>query len=128
MGRRERHRAAHPVHVTMRLREGLPSMREPVLFRELRRRIADANRSPKLRDVFRVVHFSVQDNHVHMIVEAHDPSALSRGVLERDVDERVDPHKLEQPASFNVSASCRSLVKIAGERLEIFVSSSLRLY
>jgi REP element-mobilizing transposase RayT len=71
---------AQPVHVTMRIREGLPPMREPVLFRELRRRIGDANRSPRLRDVFRIVHFSVQDDHVHMIVEARDASALSRGV------------------------------------------------
>jgi REP element-mobilizing transposase RayT len=77
---RERHRAAHPVHVTMRVRGGLPSMREPVLFSELRHRIGDANRSLRLRNVFRVVHFSVQDNHIHMIVEASDASALSRGV------------------------------------------------
>jgi len=66
--------------VTMRLRDGLPPMREPVLFRELRRRIGEANRSLRLRDVFRIVHFSVQDDHVHMIVEAIDASALSRGV------------------------------------------------
>lgn len=55
-------------------------MREPMLFRELRRRIADANRSLRLREVFRIMHFSVQDDHVDMIVEAHDASALSRGV------------------------------------------------
>jgi putative transposase len=78
--RRERHRAAHPVHVTLRMRAGLPPMREQVLFREIRRRIGEANRSPKLRGVFRIVHFSVQDNHLHLIVEAHDGSALSRGV------------------------------------------------
>lgn len=64
----------------MRMREGLPSMREPVLFRELRRRIGEANRSAHLRGVFRIVHFSVQDNHVHLVVEARDSSALSRGV------------------------------------------------
>jgi len=46
----------------------------------MRRRIAEANDSRRLRDQFRIVHFSVQDNHVHMIVEAHDASALSRGV------------------------------------------------
>jgi REP element-mobilizing transposase RayT len=62
------------------MREGLPPMREPVLFRELRMRIAEANRSPHLRDAFRVVHFSVQDDHVHMVVEAKDAKALARGV------------------------------------------------
>jgi putative transposase len=76
---RERHRNAHPVHVTMRIRAGLPPMREQVLFRMLRQHIGRANRSVRLRDVFRIVHFSVQDNHLHMIVEAHDGSALSRG-------------------------------------------------
>ncbi len=55
-------------------------MREPVLFRELQRRIGEANRSLRLRDVFRIVHFSVLDDHIHMIIEAKDPSALSRGV------------------------------------------------
>lgn len=32
------------------------------------------------RAAFHVVHFSVQDNHVHLIVEAHDKQALSRGM------------------------------------------------
>jgi putative transposase len=77
---RERHRNAHPVHVTMRVRDGLPPLREQVLFDEVRRRLGEANRSSRLRDVFRIVHFSVQDNHLHLIVEARDSSALSRGV------------------------------------------------
>jgi REP element-mobilizing transposase RayT len=29
---------------------------------------------------FRVIHFSVQGNHIHMIVEAPDPRALARGM------------------------------------------------
>ncbi len=77
---RQRHRSAHPVHVTLRARRGLPPFREQAVFHELRKRIAEANRSPKLRDVFRIVHFSVQNDHLHMIVEAHDGRALSRGV------------------------------------------------
>src|SRR6185369_12105851 len=32
------------------------------------------------RDWFRVVHFSVQENHVHLIVEAEDTKSLSSGV------------------------------------------------
>jgi len=78
--RRERHRKAHPVHVTLRARSGLPPFRGQSIAREMRRRIAEANASERLRDVFRVVHFSVQDNHVHMIVEAADARALARGV------------------------------------------------
>jgi len=32
------------------------------------------------RDWFRVIHYSVQDNHVHLIVESEDSQALSSGV------------------------------------------------
>jgi hypothetical protein len=32
------------------------------------------------KDDFRVVHFSVQSNHLHLIVEAEDEHALSRGM------------------------------------------------
>ena len=78
--RRERHRRAHPVHVTLRARAGLPPFRGQSIAREMRRRIAEANASKRLHDVFRVVHFSVQDNHVHMIVEATDGKGLARGV------------------------------------------------
>jgi REP element-mobilizing transposase RayT len=51
-----------------------------VLFREVQQRLGEANRSLRLRDAFRIVHFSVQDNHLHLIVEARDSAALSRGV------------------------------------------------
>jgi len=43
--------------------------------RGIRRVVAAANRA-----VFRVVHFSVQGNHIHLIVEAHDKPSLSRGM------------------------------------------------
>jgi REP element-mobilizing transposase RayT len=76
---RERHRRAHPVHITLRARNGLPYLREQVIVNEISRRIAQANASVRLRDVFRVVHFSIQDDHVHLMVEAAN-EALSRGV------------------------------------------------
>lgn len=68
------------MHVTLRARGGLPSFRGQTIAREMRHRIAEANASTRLREVFRVVHFSVQDNHVHLIVEALDGRALSCGV------------------------------------------------
>jgi putative transposase len=52
---------------------------EQVLADEVAKRIAAANASKKLKGTFRVVHFSVQDDHVHLIVEA-EGGALSRGV------------------------------------------------
>jgi len=63
----------------MRAREGLPFLREEVIAREIMKRIGEANRS-KMKDAFRIVHFSVQDDHVHLIVEAADATALSRGM------------------------------------------------
>lgn len=63
----------------MREREGLPHLREQIIANEIARRIAQANASRRLRDVFRIVHFSIQDDHVHLMVEAAD-ARLSRGV------------------------------------------------
>jgi len=60
----------------MRAREGLPSLRsDRLLFEAMRRSIASSE-----KDHFRVVHFSVQSNHLHLIVEAEDEHALSRGM------------------------------------------------
>jgi REP element-mobilizing transposase RayT len=42
--------------------------------------IREASRSPAVGDAFRVVHFSVQRDHVHLIVEAGGRDALVRGV------------------------------------------------
>jgi putative transposase len=74
--RRERHLARHPVHVTLRAREGLPSLRGDRLLLEAMLSSIAASEKP----VFRVVHFSIQSNHLHLIVEAEDAKALSRGM------------------------------------------------
>ncbi len=70
------HDAAHPAHITLRARAGLPSLRGMRLFRALRESIARAQRGR----VFRICHFSVQGNHVHLLVEAAHRDALVRGV------------------------------------------------
>src|SRR5262249_28061908 len=51
---RASHRAAHPVHVTLRV-VPLPSLREQVIFAAIRRALGAAS-----SEAFRVVHFSVQ--------------------------------------------------------------------
>ncbi len=75
------HRTYHPVHVTLRARDGLPSFREQVLARAFTEAVAAVKKSPATGASFRVVHFSIQKNHVHFMVEAHDTSFLSRGML-----------------------------------------------
>jgi REP element-mobilizing transposase RayT len=63
------------VHVTLRCVDGLAGLREcpanPALEDALRAASSDR---------FRLVHFSVQDNHLHLIVEAADRDALRRGL------------------------------------------------
>ena len=66
----------HPLHVTLRLRSGVPSLRTQALFVGVRRALAQGQQ----RFGFRLVHFSVQSNHLHLIAEAADRRALSRGV------------------------------------------------
>ena len=73
---RARHQARHPVHVTMRARDGLPSFRGDQLLRKAIQGAIGLSEKPS----FRVVHFSVQSNHLHLIVEADDERALSRGM------------------------------------------------
>jgi len=69
------HRAWCPVHVTMRRAKGLPSLRSELVQREL----CAAIRATR-RDDFRIVEFSVQADHVHLIVEAESGAALSAGM------------------------------------------------
>jgi REP element-mobilizing transposase RayT len=63
------------VHVALRLLEGMPSLRRSKPVRYIRRCIQLAHKQN-----FRVVHFSVQNNHVHLLLEAEDSQALSRGM------------------------------------------------
>jgi REP element-mobilizing transposase RayT len=72
---RPKHNPAHPVHVTMRARRGIPNMRSINLSAVVRAAIAKASR-PR----FRVTHFSVQVDHLHAIVEATDDRSLARGI------------------------------------------------
>jgi putative transposase len=72
---RPEHNAAHPLHVT--LRAGLRPLRSQHVFPTVRRALSQATRrSP----CFRIVHYSVQVDHVHLIIEAADKASLSRGI------------------------------------------------
>ena len=66
----------HPVHVTLRITREVGRLR--------RRRAYQAFRWALVRVLervdFRVIHISIQATHVHLICEAHDRMALSKGV------------------------------------------------
>jgi REP element-mobilizing transposase RayT len=59
----------------MRALPQLPDLRTQVMGASLRRELAKASRL-----WFRVVHFSIESNQLHLIVEAHDKVGLSRGM------------------------------------------------
>ncbi|MBK7395662.1 MAG: hypothetical protein IPJ34_04990 [Myxococcales bacterium] len=63
-----------PVHLTLRCMSGLPSLRSMEIFPAV---VAALRASQSA--AFRVVHFSVQDNHVHLLVEASDSAGLCKG-------------------------------------------------
>ena len=65
-----------PSHVTLRLRRGLPSLRSRRFLKTFRRSL----RQTCERGAFRVVHYSVQRNHVHLLVESAGKRALGRGM------------------------------------------------
>ena len=58
------------------MKEGLPNLRRNGPHEVLRDAFAKGNE----RFGFRLVHYSVQKNHLHMIVEAKDRTALSKGL------------------------------------------------
>jgi hypothetical protein len=69
------HQGRWPVHVTWRAREGIPSLRSGRVFPSVRRALAASHKA-----AFRVVHFSVQSDHVHLVVEGDRLDALVRGL------------------------------------------------
>jgi REP element-mobilizing transposase RayT len=67
------------MHVT--LRSGFKPLRSQFVFPTVKGAIAKANaRAARLGGRCRVVHFSVQFDHIHLIVEAPSRAALRRGV------------------------------------------------
>ena len=68
--------ARFPVHVTMRRVADGPPLRRGDCYAVLRRCFS----AGKNRFGFRLVHYSVQGNHIHLICEAEDRKALTRGM------------------------------------------------
>jgi hypothetical protein len=74
-GPRPAHESRCPVQVTLRAVARAPSLRSGAVFPAVRRSLARSSRTG-----FRVVHYSVQQDHVHLIVEADGRTPLQRGV------------------------------------------------
>ena len=73
--RRPAHDPRCPAHVTLRACAGLSSLRAHEVFPTVRAALANAS-----SDAFRLLHFSVQADHLHLLVEADAPGGLRRGI------------------------------------------------
>ena len=73
---REKFAERFPCHVTLKVRPDLPSLRQKRVVREIERSFAKGCE----RGSFRVVHYSIQSDHAHFVVEASGREALGRGM------------------------------------------------
>jgi REP element-mobilizing transposase RayT len=65
-----------PLHVTLRVADAVGYLRKPRLFAAIRIALFVVSK----REDFRIVHFSIQGNHLHLIVEAASREALWKGM------------------------------------------------
>jgi putative transposase len=66
----------YPVHVTLRVCSDVPNLRTRRCIRAIERAFIAGNE----RFGFRLLHFSVQNDHLHLLCEATDAGRLSRGM------------------------------------------------
>jgi REP element-mobilizing transposase RayT len=74
--RRPRVSRHRPLHVTLRMVKDVGRLRRRRAWKELRGAFLHGHRKPG----FRICHFSIQNNHIHLVVEAHDNRALAVGM------------------------------------------------
>ena len=75
-GARREVEARYPMHITPRVVPEIGNMRRRDMYRAVR----DASVVAAVRERIRIVQISIQDTHIHMLVEASDKQALARGM------------------------------------------------
>lgn len=73
---REEFRASQPVHVTLRMADHVWNLRSQRSFTIIHGALVEL----RPRDDVRITEFSIQGNHVHLIVEANGPRSLANGI------------------------------------------------
>ena len=74
-------RKDRPVHITLRAQKVLPSLNRQVPAAVVRAALEKVRARAEEEDApFQVVHYSIQHDHVHLIVEATNKKTLSRGM------------------------------------------------
>ena len=70
-----------PMHVTLRIAGGVPSLEKELLRNRVRGALRAARaKSEKKGSEFQVVHFKIEGNHLHLVVEGRSRDGLSRGM------------------------------------------------
>jgi REP element-mobilizing transposase RayT len=73
---RPKHRARSPVHAVLRCLKDVANLRCPAVYEC----VQGALRKLAARADFRIIHLSIQRNHVHCLAEADDDAALESGM------------------------------------------------
>jgi putative transposase len=108
--RRVVHLGRQPVLVTLRARSGLPSLRQEMVSQMLRE-VLRRQRQRRYAKTFQVVEFTIQDDHLHLIVEA-------TGVVETGM---VDaPEALRSGVSGLVISFAKRLNKLLSRRGKVW--------
>src|SRR5262249_10529879 len=68
--------ARHPLHLILRIPRGIWTLRSKALSQQVRYSLEKVRE----REGFRIVHCSVQGNHIHAVIEADSTEALSRAM------------------------------------------------
>jgi REP element-mobilizing transposase RayT len=74
--KRESFTASVPLHVNIRVEPDVGRLRKWHMYRALR----EATITAAKREDFRIVHLSIQGNHVHFLIEALNKTALAKGM------------------------------------------------
>jgi REP-associated tyrosine transposase len=69
-------KARHPVHVVLRVVGAVDNLRRRATYKAVR----EATLTTARREDFRIVHLSIQRNHLHLLVEADHKGALASGM------------------------------------------------
>jgi REP element-mobilizing transposase RayT len=69
-------KARHPVHVTLRVVRAIGNLRRRCMYKAVR----EATLTTARREDFRIIHASIQRDHLHLLVEADHKGALARGM------------------------------------------------
>jgi REP element-mobilizing transposase RayT len=70
-----------PAHVTLRVSRRIPSLQKQLLCNRVRGALRGVRKKAETKGAaFQIVHFKIEDDHLHLVVEAKSAKALSNGV------------------------------------------------